>query len=32
MLKVSEIAQVVGGEIVGDDTIEISLIRPVFKR
>ncbi|GMM87999.1 UDP-3-O-(3-hydroxymyristoyl)glucosamine N-acyltransferase [Vibrio fortis] len=29
MLKVSEIAQVVGGEIVGDDTIEISLIRPV---
>lgn len=30
MIKVSKIAQIVGGDIVGDASIEISKIRPVF--
>lgn len=30
MIKVSEIAQVVGGKIVGDDSLEVSHIRPVL--
>lgn len=29
MIKVSEIAQIVGGKIVGDETLEVSFIRPV---
>jgi len=29
MLKVSEIAQILGGKVVGDESIEISTIRPV---
>lgn len=29
MIKVSEIAQLLGGEVIGDETLEISQIRPV---